>query len=87
MAWGRAGTAPRLTTNGRGGAARIKPGAAIVDIGFSHSVAGIFGNLDFVSAAEIAGWITSTTRGTGPMSVACLLENTVCAASIQGVRE
>ena len=63
----------------------VKPGAAVIDVGISRTEAGIVGDVDFDAVAEVAGWITPMPGGTGPMTVACLLENTVDAARLQGV--
>ncbi|MGH8671371.1 MAG: bifunctional 5,10-methylenetetrahydrofolate dehydrogenase/5,10-methenyltetrahydrofolate cyclohydrolase [Burkholderiales bacterium] len=66
-------------------AAHVKPGAAVFDVGVTHSAAGIHGDVDFAAVQAIAGAITPMPGGTGPMTVACLLENTVEAARMQGV--
>jgi methylenetetrahydrofolate dehydrogenase (NADP+)/methenyltetrahydrofolate cyclohydrolase len=63
----------------------VKPGAAVVDVGVSRTEAGIVGDVDFEAVREVAGWLTPMPGGTGPMTVACLLENTVEAARLQGV--
>jgi len=62
----------------------VKPGAAVVDIGMSRTEGGIVGDVDYAAASEVAGWITPMPGGTGPMTVACLMENTVAAAHLQG---
>jgi methylenetetrahydrofolate dehydrogenase (NADP+)/methenyltetrahydrofolate cyclohydrolase len=58
----------------------VKPGAAVIDVGVSRSADGIVGDVDFAAVHEVAGWITPMPGGTGPMTVACLLENTWTAA-------
>jgi methylenetetrahydrofolate dehydrogenase (NADP+)/methenyltetrahydrofolate cyclohydrolase len=59
----------------------IKPGATIIDVGINRLPDGrLVGDVDFASADEIAGAITPVPGGVGPMTVACLLENTVKAA-------
>ena len=63
----------------------VKPGAAVIDVGVSRSEAGIVGDVDFDPVSEVAGWITPMPGGTGPMTIACLLENTLSAAALQGV--
>jgi methylenetetrahydrofolate dehydrogenase (NADP+)/methenyltetrahydrofolate cyclohydrolase len=63
----------------------VKPGAAVIDVGLSRTEAGIVGDVDYDAVVEVAGWITPMPGGTGPMTVACLLENTVTAARLQGV--
>jgi methylenetetrahydrofolate dehydrogenase (NADP+) / methenyltetrahydrofolate cyclohydrolase len=77
---GAAGQAHMIT------AGMIKPGAAVIDVGVSRTEAGIVGDVDYEPVSQIAGWITPMPGGTGPMTIACLLENTVTAAGLQGVR-
>jgi methylenetetrahydrofolate dehydrogenase (NADP+)/methenyltetrahydrofolate cyclohydrolase len=62
----------------------VKPGAAVVDVGVSRSEAGIVGDVDFDAVQAVAGAITPMPGGTGPMTIGCLLENTVAAARMQG---
>ena len=64
----------------------VKPGAAVIDVGVSRTDDGIVGDVDFDAVAEVAGWITPMPGGTGPMTVACLLLNTLEAARLGGVR-
>ncbi len=73
---------------GQGGLVKadwIKPGAAVVDVGISRTEAGVVGDIAYDEVAPVAGWITPMPGGTGPMTVACLLENTLTAARLQGV--
>lgn len=63
----------------------VKPGATVIDVGVSRSEQGIVGDVDFDSVQAIAGAITPMPGGTGPMTIACLLENTLAAAAMQGV--
>jgi methylenetetrahydrofolate dehydrogenase (NADP+) / methenyltetrahydrofolate cyclohydrolase len=63
----------------------VKPGAAVLDVGISRSAAGIVGDVDAETVAPVAGWLTPMPGGTGVMTVACLLENTLDAARLQGV--
>lgn len=63
----------------------VKPGATVIDVGVSRSEAGIVGDVDFDGVQRVAGAITPMPGGTGPMTIACLLENTVSAAMMQGV--
>ncbi|MEX0846723.1 MAG: bifunctional 5,10-methylenetetrahydrofolate dehydrogenase/5,10-methenyltetrahydrofolate cyclohydrolase, partial [Ilumatobacteraceae bacterium] len=65
-------------------AAHVKPGAAVIDVGISRTEAGLVGDVDFDNVKEIAGWLTPMPGGTGPMTIACLLENTLSAARMQG---
>jgi methylenetetrahydrofolate dehydrogenase (NADP+)/methenyltetrahydrofolate cyclohydrolase len=62
----------------------VKPGAAVIDVGVSRSEHGIVGDVDFEPVSEVAGWVTPMPGGTGPMTIACLLENTLSAAALQG---
>ena len=62
----------------------VKPGAAVVDVGVSRSESGIVGDVDFDAVQAVAGAITPMPGGTGPMTIGCLLENTVSAARMQG---
>lgn len=66
-------------------AEHVRPGATVVDVGISRSETGIVGDVDFDAVQAIAGAITPMPGGTGPMTIACLLENTVTAARLQGV--
>ena len=61
----------------------VKPGAAVIDVGVSRTEAGIVGDVDRASVEPIAGWITPMPGGTGPMTIACLMENTLTAARLQ----
>lgn len=63
----------------------VKPGATVIDVGVSRSEHGLVGDVDFDAVEPIAGAITPMPGGTGPMTIACLLENTVAAAVMQGV--
>ncbi len=62
----------------------VKPGATVIDVGISRTDIGIRGDVDFESVAEVAGAITPMPGGTGPMTIACLLENTFKAAQMVG---
>lgn len=60
----------------------IKPGATVIDVGITRDSSGaLVGDVDFDSAAQIAGAITPVPGGVGPMTVAMLMSNTVQAAS------
>lgn len=65
-------------------AAHVKPGAAVLDVGVSRTEAGIVGDVDFDAVQAIAGAITPMPGGTGPMTIGCLLENTLAAARMLG---
>jgi methylenetetrahydrofolate dehydrogenase (NADP+)/methenyltetrahydrofolate cyclohydrolase len=72
----------------------IKPGAVVIDVGINRvpsrdpeaAAAGktrIVGDVDFAEAKQVAGWITPVPGGVGPMTIACLLNNTLIAARRQ----
>ncbi len=67
-------------------AEHVKPGAAVLDVGISRTADGIVGDVDFDSVQAVAGAITPMPGGTGPMTIACLMENTWAAAAMLGVR-
>ena len=58
----------------------IKPGATVIDVGINRVGTGLVGDVDYASCAEVAGAITPVPGGVGPMTIACLLSNTVTAA-------
>ena len=58
----------------------IKPGATVIDVGINRTGDGLVGDVDFASAREVAGAITPVPGGVGPMTIACLLSNTLDAA-------
>lgn len=59
----------------------IKPGAIVIDVGINRQADGrLVGDVVYETAAERAGWITPVPGGVGPMTRACLLENTLYAA-------
>jgi methylenetetrahydrofolate dehydrogenase (NADP+)/methenyltetrahydrofolate cyclohydrolase len=76
---GAAGQARMIT------AEHVKPGAAVIDVGVSRTEDGLVGDVDFAAVEPIAGWITPMPGGTGPMTIAMLMESTVSAAMLQGV--
>jgi len=61
----------------------IKPGATVVDVGINRIERDgknvLVGDVDFASAKQVAGAITPVPGGVGPMTIACLLANTVTA--------
>ncbi len=67
----------------------VKPGATVIDVGINRIDAPekgegksrLVGDVDFSSASEIAGAITPVPGGVGPMTIACLLANTLTACS------
>jgi methylenetetrahydrofolate dehydrogenase (NADP+)/methenyltetrahydrofolate cyclohydrolase len=69
----------------------IKPGATVIDVGINRVAAAdgknrIVGDVAFAEAAQVAGAITPVPGGVGPMTIACLLVNTLRAAcAIRGL--
>ncbi len=59
----------------------LKPGATVIDVGINRTEAGMVGDVDFASAAEVAGAITPVPGGVGPMTIACLIRNTFVSAA------
>ncbi len=61
----------------------VKPGATVIDVGINRverdGKARLVGDVDFASAAKVAGAITPVPGGVGPMTIACLLANTLTA--------
>ena len=74
----------------------IRPGACVLDVGINRVPAPekgeggtrLVGDVAFAEAQALAGWITPVPGGVGPMTIACLLRNTVTAACVRnGWRE
>jgi methylenetetrahydrofolate dehydrogenase (NADP+) / methenyltetrahydrofolate cyclohydrolase len=61
----------------------VKPGATVIDVGINRierdGKAKLVGDVDFTGAAAVAGAITPVPGGVGPMTIACLLANTLTA--------
>ena len=58
----------------------LKPGATVIDVGINRTEAGLVGDVDFAEALGVAGAITPVPGGVGPMTIACLLRNTLVSA-------
>ncbi len=58
----------------------VKPGAVVIDVGTTRADEGLKGDVDFDAVATVASAITPVPGGVGPMTIACLLDNTVTAA-------
>jgi methylenetetrahydrofolate dehydrogenase (NADP+)/methenyltetrahydrofolate cyclohydrolase len=58
----------------------VKPGAVVIDVGMNRLDSGLTGDVAFEEAAEVASAITPVPGGVGPMTIACLLRNTLIAA-------
>lgn len=61
----------------------VKPGATVIDVGINRLETGLVGDVDFDAAKEVASAITPVPGGVGPMTIACLLRNTLKAAKLQ----
>jgi methylenetetrahydrofolate dehydrogenase (NADP+)/methenyltetrahydrofolate cyclohydrolase len=66
----------------------IKPGATVIDVGINRVPTAdgkgrLVGDVDFAAAVQVAGAITPVPGGVGPMTIACLLLNTLTAACRQ----
>jgi methylenetetrahydrofolate dehydrogenase (NADP+) / methenyltetrahydrofolate cyclohydrolase len=59
----------------------IKPGAVVIDVGMNRLDDKLVGDVEFESAAKVAGYITPVPGGVGPMTIAMLLQNTLQAAT------
>jgi len=59
----------------------LKPGATVIDVGINRTESGLVGDVDFASASDVAGAITPVPGGVGPMTIACLIRNTLASAS------
>lgn len=64
----------------------LKPGATVIDVGINRIVgeggnSHLAGDVDFASARQIAGAITPVPGGVGPMTIACLIRNTLVSAA------
>jgi methylenetetrahydrofolate dehydrogenase (NADP+)/methenyltetrahydrofolate cyclohydrolase len=62
----------------------IKPGATVIDVGINRipkddGKTRLVGDVDFDEAVKVAGAITPVPGGVGPMTIACLLRNTLTA--------
>ena len=64
----------------------IKPGATVIDVGINR-IAGeggnshLVGDVDFASVSAVAGAVTPVPGGVGPMTIACLIRNTMVSAA------
>lgn len=58
----------------------VKPGATVIDVGINRLEEGLVGDVDFDAVVDVAGGITPVPGGVGPLTIACLLRNTVSLA-------
>jgi len=62
----------------------VKNGAIVIDVGINKTENGIVGDVDFEEVFKVAKAITPVPGGVGPMTIACLLKNTVeCFKKVQ----
>jgi len=61
----------------------VKKGAIIIDVGINRTEKGLIGDVDFENVKKVAGYITPVPGGVGPMTRACLLENTLLLAKLR----
>ena len=60
----------------------IKPGAVVIDVGINRLDNGkLVGDVEFLSASEVASAITPVPGGAGPMTITMLMKNTITAAN------
>jgi methylenetetrahydrofolate dehydrogenase (NADP+) / methenyltetrahydrofolate cyclohydrolase len=64
----------------------VKPGAIVIDVGMNRLESGVAGDVAFDEVAEVASAITPVPGGVGPMTIACLLSNTLKAARLAARR-
>jgi methylenetetrahydrofolate dehydrogenase (NADP+)/methenyltetrahydrofolate cyclohydrolase len=55
----------------------VKKGAIVIDVGINKTDAGLVGDVDFDEVSKVAKAVTPVPGGVGPMTIACLLNNTV----------
>ena len=55
----------------------VKKGAIVIDVGINKTDKGLAGDVDFDEVSKIAKAITPVPGGVGPMTIACLLDNTI----------
>ena len=55
----------------------VKKGAIVIDVGINKTDSGLVGDVDFDEVSKVAKAITPVPGGVGPMTIACLLNNTV----------
>jgi methylenetetrahydrofolate dehydrogenase (NADP+)/methenyltetrahydrofolate cyclohydrolase len=65
----------------------VKPGATVVDVGINRTAEGLVGDVDFHAVAPFARAITPVPGGVGPMTIACLMRNTLKAARMAAGEE
>ena len=62
----------------------VKKGAIVIDVGINKTDSGLVGDVDFDEVSKVAKAVTPVPGGVGPMTIACLLKNTIeCFKKIQ----
>lgn len=61
----------------------VKKGAVVIDVGINRTQEGLVGDVDFAEVKNLTTYITPVPGGVGPMTIACLLENTLLLAKKQ----
>ena len=61
----------------------VKEGACVIDVGIVRREGKLYGDVDFDEVKQVAGYLTPVPGGVGPMTVACMLGNTIKAACAQ----
>ncbi|MFZ2049823.1 MAG: bifunctional methylenetetrahydrofolate dehydrogenase/methenyltetrahydrofolate cyclohydrolase FolD [Solirubrobacteraceae bacterium] len=65
------------------GVDHVKPGAIVIDVGINRTENGLVGDVDFAAVRPLTTAITPVPGGVGPMTIACLLANTLRAAELR----
>ena len=65
----------------------VKPDAVVIDVGMNRTPEKLCGDVCFEEVAEKASYITPVPGGVGPMTIACLMKNTLIAAKLQNGEE
>jgi methylenetetrahydrofolate dehydrogenase (NADP+)/methenyltetrahydrofolate cyclohydrolase len=60
----------------------VKPGAVVIDVGINRTDTGLVGDVDYDAVAPLASAITPVPGGVGPLTIACLMRNTLLAAEM-----
>jgi methylenetetrahydrofolate dehydrogenase (NADP+)/methenyltetrahydrofolate cyclohydrolase len=60
----------------------VKKGATVIDVGINRTDSGLCGDVDFEEVSKVASHITPVPGGVGPMTIACLLKNTLEACKM-----
>ena len=58
----------------------VKPGAAVIDVGINRVDGKLYGDVEYDTVKEVAGYITPVPGGVGPMTIAMLMLNTYLTA-------